>query len=123
MQSYKSYKAIKKKQFKDKDHMQRLLKDKMPEEVFTQQQAGSLFSDTSPYKVLEVLDWYIYDNYYVIVTKYDEEFQDLHDCTLKQENEQFCEKKCRSIFKMFFDKQKWNISFRLESQQCTLQHE
>ena len=123
MQSYKSYKAIKKEQFKDKDHMQRLLKDKMPEEVFTQQQAGSLFSDTSPYKVLEVLDWYIYDNYYVIVTKYDEEFQDLHDCTLKQENEQFCEKKCRSIFKMFLDKQKWNISFRFKNRQCTLQHE
>ena len=37
-----------------------------------------------------------------MVTKYNNEFQDLQEFTLKQETEHFCEKKFISIFKMLF---------------------
>ena len=58
---------------------------KIPKEVFIQQQAGRLFSEKSPYRILGVLGWYVYDIYYVIVTEYDEEFKDLYNCSLQHE--------------------------------------
>ena len=46
----------------------------MSGEVFAQRKSGRLFQESSPYKVEQVLDWCIFDNYYVIITEYDEKF-------------------------------------------------
>ena len=50
-----------------------------------------------------MLDWYVYNNYVVIVTRFDKGFKDLHDCTLGQGNKHFSEKDCKSIFKMLLE--------------------
>ena len=85
---------------KDSEHLKSYLKDGMPKEAFNQQKAEKLFQETSPYKVQKLLDWYVYENYYVKVTEYDEEFKSLNDCTLNQELGHFSEKECKSISKM-----------------------
>ena len=72
----------------------------MSGEVFAQRKSGRLFQESSPYKVEQVLDWCIFDNYYVIITEYDEKFQSLYDCTLNQIDEHFSEKECKDIFKV-----------------------
>ena len=92
--------VIKREQFKDSDLLKRILKKNMPREVYVQKKAEALFVQKSPYKVLEVLDWYVYDNYVVIVTKYDKGFKDLYRCTRNQDDKHFSEEDCKSVFKM-----------------------
>ena len=43
--------------------------------------------------VLKALDWYVYDNYFVLVTEYDEDFQCLYDFNCDEDE-------CKIIFKL-----------------------
>ena len=51
-------------------------------------------------RVLKVLDWYVYDSCFVIISEYDKDFESLFNCTTKQPGKHFTEEKCKTIFKL-----------------------
>ena len=70
------------------------------QEVYVQEIAQNINVDDGKGSVLKVLDWYVYNLYFVVVTEYDEEFQSLFDCTYDQPEERFTEDECKTIFKL-----------------------
>ena len=90
------------KRFKVKDY-KKYLKEKMPAEVFHQNKAVEIKVKNVKARVLKVLDWYVYDQYIVFVTEYDENFKDLFEYTMEYPDTQFSENECKIIFKLLFD--------------------
>ena len=81
----------------------RYLKGNIPEEFLVQKIADKVNVQNGKGTVLEVMDWYVYDDQIIIVTEYDEDFEDLYDCTTDNDNEHFSEKEGKVIFKLLFE--------------------
>ena len=94
--------AIKRVQFKNCEHLKTYLTGGIPDEVFVQTQAEKVAFENVSIKIVKLLDWYVYDNYFIIVTEYDDKFDDLYDSANNQDDEHFSEKECKTIFKMLF---------------------
>ena len=90
--------AIKRSQFDDEDDLAGNLKYGMPLEVYIQKQAERISVEGGKGKVLKVLDWYVYDTYYVIVTEYDENFETLKCFTKNHPDGRVSEEECKYIF-------------------------
>ena len=93
--------AIKRFECKDISEFEDSLTDNdIPQEVYVQKIAQNINVDNGKGSVLKVLDWYVYDIYFVIITEYDEDFECLYDCTYDQPDEHFTEEQCKIIFKL-----------------------
>ena len=90
--------VIKRSQFYDQDHLEDNLIDDMPLEVYIQKEAERFSVEGGKGKVLKVLDWYIYDTYYVIVTEYNENFETLKCFTKNHPDGRVSEEECKYIF-------------------------
>ena len=79
------------------------LMENVPEEAFHQKIAEQVNIRNGKASVLKMLDWFIYDEYFVFVTEYDRDFIDLFDCTFYSRKRLFSENESKIIFKLLFE--------------------
>ena len=93
--------AIKRFEYEDTSALEECLTDEgVHKEAKVQEIAQNIVVENGTGSVLKMLDWYVYDIYFVLVTEYDEDFQCLFDCTSGQPDEHFTEDECKTIFKL-----------------------
>ena len=94
--------AIKRFELLD-DFQQYLTAERTLREFHVQYMARNIHFENGKARVLNVLDWYVYESYYIVVTAYEEEFKsDLYYCTTEHAGEHFSEDECKTIFKLIF---------------------
>ena len=92
--------AIKRFEYEDtSDLKESLTAEGVHKEAYVQEIAQNIVVENGTGSVLKMLDWYVYDIYFVLVTEYDEDFQCLNVCTYNQPDKHFTEDECKTIFK------------------------
>ena len=92
--------AIKRFEYEDTSQIKEcLIDDRVLEEAYVQKKAQDIVVENGTGSVLKMLDWYVYDIYFVLVTEYDEDFQCLTVCTYNQPGGHFTEDECKTISK------------------------
>ena len=87
--------------FKVGSYKDYLVKD-TPKEVVLQKRAEKISVRKGKGTVLKVLDWYVYQQKYIFVTEYNEDFESLLNYKPKGSCQIDLEKECKYIFKLLF---------------------
>lgn len=95
--------AVKRYQCVSEESLAKLVTDKKPIEVDIQEKAKDISVACGRGRVLEILDWYVYDTYFVTVTEYDEEYKDLFDVVADSTSGYFDEEECKTIFRVILE--------------------
>ena len=91
--------VVKRARFDDEDELADLLEeDGTPIEVACQKRAEDVEVGGGVGTVLKVLDWYVYDDCFVVITEYDPELTTLYGYTNCQEGGCVSEEECKHIY-------------------------
>ena len=90
--------AVKRYQCASEEKLAKMVTNKKPIEVDIQEKAKDISVACGRGRVLETLDWYVYDTYFVTVTEYDVEYVDLFDVVANSTASYFDENECKTIF-------------------------
>ena len=90
---------VKRSHFDDEEELENYLdEDGTPNEVACQKLAEDVQVQGGMGTVLKVLDWYVYDDYFVHITEYDPGFVTLYDHTNNQKDQRVGEEESKEIY-------------------------
>ena len=90
---------MKRAHFDDEDDLDNYLdEDGTPSEVACQKLAENVQVENGMGTVLKVHDWYVYDDYFVVITEYEFGFITLYDYTNNQKDQRVSEEESRAIY-------------------------